>query len=87
MPATSPLASALQSRTGFNPPTLTGHPEPGPFSSASHSRRFICRVGNITVRLRRVGLRPVLARKKGLGRAVKVVRIVKHPPRARVVPR
>jgi hypothetical protein len=41
----------------------------------------------ITMRLRRVGLRPVLARKKGLGRAVKVVRIVKRPPRARVVPR
>jgi hypothetical protein len=40
----------------------------------------------ITLRLRRVGLRPVLARKKGLGRAVKVVRIVKRPPTALGVP-
>ena len=35
----------------------------------------------ITVRLRRAGLRPVLARKKGLARTVKVVRVVKRRPR------
>ena len=40
MPATSPLASALQSRTGFNPPTLTGHPELGLFLQRLSSRRF-----------------------------------------------
>ena len=40
MPATFPLASALQSRTGFNPPTLTGHPELGLSSSAFHRGAF-----------------------------------------------
>jgi hypothetical protein len=40
----------------------------------------------ITVRLRRASLRPVLARKRGLGRAVTVVRIVKRPDRARAKP-
>lgn len=35
-----PLASVLQSRTGFNPPTLTGHPELGLSSSASHRGAF-----------------------------------------------
>jgi hypothetical protein len=40
LPATSPLASALQSRTGFNPPTLTGHPELGLSSSASIEALF-----------------------------------------------
>jgi Family of unknown function (DUF5995) len=38
----------------------------------------------ITMRLRKPRLRPVLARKKGLGRDVKVIRIVARPDRTRV---
>jgi hypothetical protein len=41
----------------------------------------------MTLRLRRPRLRPVLARKKGLGLTVKVVRVVKRPDRARARPR
>ena len=47
MPATSPPAFGLQSRTGFTPPTLTGHPELGLSFQRLSWRRFFCQADQL----------------------------------------